>query len=74
METIHIIIAVIFGAAVVFALACSLYFNVFEKEDSNGNKSGGGFWKFMLAVVLVILAFALLGMCSDGTPWTPRHT
>ena len=74
METIHIIIAVIFGASVVFVLACSLYFNVFEKEDSNGNKTGGGFWKFMLSIVLVILAFALIGMCSDGTPWTPRHT
>ena len=74
METIQIIMAVIFAGIVILALACSLYFNVFEKEDSRGKRSRGGFWKFILAIIIVILIFALIGMCGDGTPWSPRHT
>jgi hypothetical protein len=74
MDDIQVAVGVIFGIVVVGALAISLYVNVFEKEDEKGNTSGGGFWKFLLCIVIVIIVFCLIGMCGDGSPWSPRHT
>ena len=75
METLQIIMAIIFAGAFIMTLAFSLYFNVFEKEDKKGNKSEGGFGKLILAIIIIIAIFILIGMCSgDGMPWSPRHT
>ena len=75
MENIHIILAVIFGGAFVLVLVLSLYFNVFDKEGDEKSKSGSGFWKFILCIIIVLAGFMLLGMCGgDNAPWKPRHT
>lgn len=76
LNNIHVALAVIFCVVVVLVLACFVYFDNFEKEDpKTGETSGGGFWKFVLSIIIVIVVLSLFGMCGDdGTPWSPRHT
>lgn len=78
METVWIIIAVVFILVfVVFPLAgfiMALFFSNDSKKEESNSKAG---MQILLCVILAVVAiaiFGLLGRCSDGDNWQPRHT
>lgn len=77
METIWIIIAVVFILAfVVFPLAgfiMALFFSDDKKETTN-SKAGIQILICVVLAVVAIVLFGLLGRCSDDSSWQPRHT
>lgn len=75
MDTIQIILGVIFVSAAVLIVACGIYFSVFDKrEEGSKEKLNNGCLKFILCIILAIVAFILLGICTRGDVWEPRHT
>lgn len=71
MDTLHFIFAGVFALAFLFIIVFSVYEHGLKKE---GEKDSIG--KFILALVLVILFFMVMGMCTggDNCQWLPRHT
>ena len=74
METIHIIGAVIFGFLFLLCIIGPVWSHLEEKNNQN-NKTSKGCFNFIVATVIVLVIFAIMGMCSrKGGEWEPRHT
>lgn len=75
METFQIVIWTIVGIGTVVFLALILYFNVFNGESSNDKKENSGCFKFLLAIIIVVVCLMIMGMCHGSSgEWQPRHT
>lgn len=71
MDTLHFIIAGVFALVFLFIIVFSVYEHGLKKEEEKDSIG-----KFILALVLVILFFMIMGMCTGGDhyQWLPRHT
>lgn len=75
IETIFIIIAAGFVLYVLFMLGGMLWLYLFsDKEEKEKASNGKSCLHMILCVIIVIAVLALIGKCSDNTPWQPRHT
>lgn len=71
MITLHFILGGAFALFFIGLIAFLVYENLLKSEGESGSVK-----KFIFAVVLVILFFMIMGMCTgnDHSQWLPRHT
>lgn len=74
LDTIHIVMAVIFGIGFLMCIIIPIWLHFEEKSNSKDKKSKSCL-NLVAAALLVIAGFVILGMCSKhGGDWEPRHT
>jgi len=73
-ETIHIGVAILVGIGFLFVLIMLVWIPLEDKNNPE-NKNSKGCMNFIIAAVIVVVVFMLMGMCSgNGGNWEPRHT
>ena len=82
METIQVIIGVIFGLFFLMGVVALVYNALFDdtnsKKEESKTKNSSSVGKIVVSILIVLVIFMVMGMCTNnndsGEAWPPRHT
>ena len=78
LDTIQVIVWVIFGACFLFGIIGFVWASLFsEKEEKEGASNSKSCLNWVIAAIIVIVVLFIMGMCTNGEwggNWEPRHT